>query len=493
MRVGILALLHESNTFVRETTEWERFEEDVLLSGEAIRDEFASSAHEIGGFLRTLDAAGAEAVPVFAARAYPGGTIAAGTFERLVERLLAELRAAGPLDGVLAAPHGATVADDHPDADGWWLSRVRREIGPGTPFVATIDPHANLSPLMVESTDALVAYATNPHVDQFETGRRAAELMLRTLGGEVRPVQAAAFPPLAIDLPSQQTSEPPLCEFLESMGERVRETGALSASLVLGFPCADVEEMGSSVVAVTDADRAGAASLAGELAGTLWEIRSQFEPALLSPADAVADAETSGDRVVLLDMGDNVGGGSPGDGTVLLGLLHERRAADALVVVCDPGSVADCEAAGIGRTVGLEVGGKSDDLHGAPVPLRATVRSLHEGAFRETGVRHGGFTTFHQGRSAVVDTDGGLTVLLHERRVPPFSIAQLTSCGLRPERFRVMTAKGVIAPRAAYGDYCDRFLAVNTPGSTCVEMRRLPFRRRRRPMFPFEPDTEWDG
>jgi microcystin degradation protein MlrC len=119
------------------------------------------------------------------------------------------------------------------------------------------------------------------------------------------------------------------------------------------------------------------------------------------------------------------------------------------------------------------------------------VLGLYDGKFQETSTRHGGFTEFDQGRSAVVQTSRGVTLLLTSRRVPPFSLAQLTSCGLDPARYRVIVAKGVIAPQAAYREICDRMILVNTPGVTCADMTQLEYAHRRRPMFPFETDTVW--
>ena len=93
----------------------------------------------------------------------------------------------------------------------------------------------------------------------------------------------------------------------------------------------------------------------------------------------------------------------------------------------------------------------------------------------------------------VLRTAAGLTVMVTSRRVPPFSLVQLTSCGLDPTSFDLIVAKGVHAPVAAYAPVCRELVRVNTPGVTRADMTRLEYRRRRRPMFPFEPETEWTG
>ena len=139
----------------------------------------------------------------------------------------------------------------------------------------------------------------------------------------------------------------------------------------------------------------------------------------------------------------------------------------------------------------LSIGGKTDQLHGEPFVADVTVRSLHDGVFRESEVRHGGFTVFDQGRTAIVETDNGLTIMITSRRALPFSLKQLTAFGLEPKSFKALVAKGVNAPLAAYRPVCPTLIRVNTPGVTTADMNQLTFHHRRRPMFPFEPETTW--
>lgn len=493
-RVGILALIQESNTFLPGKTSFDHFRQDVLLTGEAVRDHFATAHHEVRGFLDGLARTGLTAVPLFAARALPFGTIETAAWERLMRLMLEELESAGRLDGLLVAPHGATVAESAPDADGAWLTRVRQFVGPSLPIIGTLDPHGNLSPAMVAATDALLAYRTNPHIDQEQRGLEAAELMNRTLRGQVTPVQAACFPPMLINIERQCTSEAPLTEVVAEF-ERVRaRPRVLSASLMLGFPYSDVSEMGASSLVVADGDRQTAQACADQLGQLLWSNRHGLAGQFLGVEEAVSQAGRLPGPVCLLDMGDNVGGGSPGNGTWLAAELLRQKVGPSFVCLYDPTAVMQAEAVGVGARVRLSVGGKTDTFHGPPLHAAFVVRFTGDGKFAETQVRHGGFTEFDQGQIAIVQTeDGLLTLMLTTRRTPPFSLRQLTAFGLVPEAFQVLVAKGVNAPLAAYQPVCPTILRVNTRGVTMADVTQLPYHHRRQPMFPFEADTVWSS
>ncbi len=488
MRVGIVSLIHESNTFVPIPTTLDLFRRDGLLRGGEICERFADGHHEISGFLEGLASAGLEAVPIFYASTTPSGRIAGETCAELMRLMFAAVEEAGALHGYLVAPHGANAGKgaEYRDLDGYWLSHLRQRAGGGVPIVSTVDPHANLSAPMVAACDATLAYRTNPHLDQKVRGLEAADLMARTLRGEIRPVQAGAFPPVAMNIERQSTSAPPCLPLCELAEEILAAPEVLCATVALGFPYGDVEEMGSAFAVATDGEPLRARDLAQRLAAYLIEHRAEFVGEFIPIAAAVDRALAQDGPVCLLDMGDNVGGGSPGDGTLIARELHCRGGAASFVCLCDPQGVAGAREAGRGNRVRLAMGGKTDDMHGPPLQSEVRVRSLHEGKFREEEVRHGGMTAFDMGPTAVVETDTGLTISLTSRRVVPVSLGMMTSIGLHPDRFQVLTAKGVHAPVAAYAPVSKALIRVDTPGSTAADMRRFHYRYRRRPLYPME-------
>jgi microcystin degradation protein MlrC len=493
MRCGILSLLQESNTFLPQLTTLADFEADVLVAGEPMRAQFENAPHELGGFFEGLTQNRIEAVPLLAARAVPYGVIAGEAFEQLMSQMFSALERAGRLDGVLVAPHGATVSETAPDADGYWLTELRRRVGPDVPIIGTIDPHANLSASIVAACDALIAYRTNPHVDQRRRGLEAAQLMSRTLRGDVRPTQAASYPPLAIGIDAQATGESPCRELFAGASQLAADPSVLAASIVLGFPYADVREMGSSALVVTDDNVQAAEGLSQRLGEEMWRHRRQFAVERLDVERAIRQAEALPKPVCLLDMGDNVGGGSPGDGVWIAEALLAQRGIRSLAVICDAHAAERARRIGVGNNAVLELGACSGAVSGRPLSAQFRVVSLHEGVFTETQAVHGGFTHFDQGPTAVVASDAGLTVIITSRRTPPFSLAQITSCNLNPASFDMIAAKGVNAPIAAYSKVCTSFVRVNTPGYTAADMTTLEYRHRRQPMYPFEPEAEWES
>lgn len=492
LRVGIAAFLHESNTFLGVPTTLEHFRSTSWTEGKAIRERWSGALHEIGGLLDGTDAEGLQAVPLLATYAVPGGTVTSEAFDVIAEKIIALLEEALPLDGMLVALHGATVAGNYADADGEILRRIRSVLGPDIPLIATLDLHANVSERMVDNSDALVFYRSNPHLDQRERGLEAARLMARTLRREIRPVQAIEMPPWVIPIDRQYTREEPASLLYAAADDAMGCPGILSASVAMGFYYADVEEMGVSFLAVADGDVALARRTARMMAKRAWDRRAEFGSRLISPPEAVRHAARAQNiPVALFDVGDNVGGGSPGDSTILLEELQRQGVRNYLVVLYDPSSVARCVEAGVRNNVSLEVGAKTDRLHGRPIPVLGRVRVLADGVFLEHEVRHGGWGKNDQGLTAVVETADEGSIVLTSRRMAPMSLQQILSVGCQPQTKRAIVVKGVVAPRAAYEPVCREILLVDTPGVTAGNPARFTYRNRRRPLYPLEPEAAY--
>jgi microcystin degradation protein MlrC len=226
--------------------------------------------------------------------------------------------------------------------------------------------------------------------------------------------------------------------------------------------------------------------LADDFAEYLRLRRQAFVGPLTGVDAALDQAVKARGPVCVLDMGDNIGGGSPGDGTVLLAALVRRGIGKAFVCLFDPASVEAALKAGIGATLELTLGGKTDPRHGDPVVATARVRGIYDGVFSEPEARHGGRSDYDMGQTVVLELKGGQTVMITSRRIAPVSLRQLTSCHLNPGDFQIIVAKGVHSPVAAYAPVCPTFIRANTPGVTTADLSQLVYQNRRKPLFPFE-------
>ena len=485
IKVGLVGIYHESNTFLAVKTTLQDFREGHFFVGERIREEYVDAHHEIGGMLEVLDAhPRITLMPLFFAEATPGGTIESSTAEKLVKDLLECLRNVGTLDGLMVAVHGAAVAENYSDFDGHWLETVRKQVG-DIPVIGTLDPHANVSHKMVSVTDALVAYETNPHIDQRDTGRRAARLMVEALIDQTQFSQSLRQCDLAISIDRQFTSADPCLSLYDYVAELRAIEGVASISVLLGFPYADVRDMGSAFIAVSRKSKGQTEELVSMLNSYIWSRRRDFAGKFTSVEEAIGKLKNAKKPVLLLDMGDNVGGGSPGDGTILLEAL-EQTDYRSFVCIYDPESVQQLQFSKLDSFMDITIGARTDTLHGRS--LSRTIKLLRrvDGKFSESAPRHGGQVHYDQGLTAIVQTGNNSTVMLTSRRMVPFSLQQLLSFEIYPEHFEVIVAKGVQAPIAAYEGHCPTIIRVNTPGVTTADMTKLNFTNRRKPLFPFD-------
>lgn len=486
MRIAVAGFMHESNTFNPLKADRAAFCAQSLAFGPALLDEWRDAHHEVGGFLEAARIEGFEPLPLVMAWATPSGPVVDAVLEEVVNHIIGEVKRQQP-DGLLLALHGAMVAESYPDADGEVLARLRAELGPDFPIVITLDLHGNISKRVVAHSHAAVAYRTYPHVDQRERGRHAASLIVRMLRREIRPCQALAKPPLIVNILAQETDREPMKTVMAEVRALEKERGILAASLLPGFAYSDVPQMGPTLIVVTDGDPERARREADRLAERLWQARHQLTAQPPEAAEAVAQALKADRRpVVLVDCGDNVGGGSAGDGTVIFAEMLRQEATDSVVCLYAPDAVTQCAAAGIGREVRFVVGGQVDRLHGDPLPITGRVRVLHDGTYVEPEARHGGRRFNHMGLTALVETAGRNLLVLNSLRHPPFSLGQLTCLGIRPEQQRLLVVKAAIAYKAAYAPVAGTIIEVDTPGLTAVNPRRFAYQKIRRPMFPLE-------
>jgi microcystin degradation protein MlrC len=490
MRIAAGGICHETSTFAPTPTTLRDFETGFgLFRGNDLLDRFRGTNSCTGGFIEGAARHGFELAPLLWTFAYPGGLIPRPDYELLKAELLDRLgraRAEGPVDGVLLDLHGAMVVEGIDDGDGDLLEAVRCAVGPGCPVVVTFDLHGNHTQRRLGAATAVVGYDTYPHVDMAERGLEAADLIVRTGRGEVRPVMAWRPLPLFWSAACQVTAHPPMDEVMRLVHEAECRPGILSVTLATGFPWADVPQMGASVIVVANKDRGLAQTTADEIGDWVWHRRDCWHRPLLGVREALALGEREGRYpVVLADMADNTGGGAPGDSTEVLRTFLELRLRDALLLyLVDPAAARQAHAAGTGRTVPFSLGGKSDPVQGPPVSVAAEVVALSDGTFRYDGPMYAGLTG-DLGPSAWLRCQG-VNVVAVSGRVQPLDQAFARSLGIDCSAMRYLAVKSAAHFRSGFEGLAGSIYNVNARAIHTHDFAQLPYRRRKKPMFPLE-------
>jgi microcystin degradation protein MlrC len=486
MRLVTGGIMHETHTFSVEPTPlhvWEIARGEECLA-------YAGANHSLGGVIDGCRAVDAKLVTTFYANATASGPVDRDTFERLLSELTVGIADALPADGVVLTLHGAMVAEGIADADLEILRRVRDVTGPDLPIAVTLDLHANTSPDLVELATVIVGYDTYPHVDINERAQEAVTLLTRTINREIKPTMGYAHPPLMPVPQAMNTSVHPFSTLFDRVFGLETAGDVLSVTLAGGFAYADTPAAGLSVIVTTDDDRERAHLIASEIARSAWNLRNDMVVANVPVPEAVSQAMAYPEGpVVLVDVGDNIGGGTPGDGTVILAELLRQGAQGAVVVLADPEAVKIAQAAGVGARVSLIAGGNVDRLHGEPVQVEGTVRNIGNGQWIHDGPENAGVLVDH-GPVAVIDVAGNL-VVLESIKTAPGDLQQLKSIGIEPAEQRILVVKAAIRWRGGYLPITRHHIDVDTPGLGSVNLENFDFRHVARPVFPLDPDTIW--
>lgn len=488
MSVVIGGIWHETNTFSPLATDLDSFRCFQLIEGDAIRDAHDGTNSELGGMLAAARELDLDVVPTIFAGAVPSGQVTREALDYLVDRICAGLASVPSAEGVVLALHGAMVADGLPEADAYVLQRVRQRLGPNRPLIATFDSHANLTDATVRIADVLVGYDTLPHVDMAERGAEAMHLFNRLLHEPNRPCVAFRKLPLLSTPQRQATTESPMCEVMDLCHRLEGEGRTWTASAILGFPYADVPHLGMATLAYAD-EQVRADEVADGLAVAMWEHREAFLPGLATPRQAVERASPGGKGpVMLIEPADNVGGGAPGDGTVVLQALLDRARCSAAVVIWDPAAVEAAREAGTGSQFQRTVGGNTLDLHGPPVALDGRVEFCDHVVYRRDRDYFRG-QIIDLGLVARIAV-GNVHVILTSERLMPFDTMHLRSVGLEPETLGIIVMKCASNWSVAFGDIASDAIYVDTPGVCSSNLSNIPYTKLEGAFYPLDMEAK---
>jgi microcystin degradation protein MlrC len=497
LRIVTGGIAQETNTFQWEPTSLSDFQKGSsrIHRGEQILA-LEGTGNIYGGIVSEAKRLGVELVPTLYGHAVPGGRVTREAFESMRDEIVAGIKAALPVDGVLLGLHGAMALEHDDDGEGLLLQAVRDLVGPDVPIAAPLDLHTNLSPAMMRLCDVFVGYKEYPHIDMPETGAHALRLLVETIEGKARPAMAYVKVPLIVANQAMVTTwQSPLKVAIDRAREMEQEPDILGATVLGGFPFSDNPHTSISVIVVADGNPEKATTHAGELAQICWDARREFEVTPVSVADAVAEAMAGqpGEVYVLADISDSGASGTAGDGTAILrGLIEANARSAAVAQIMDREAVEACIEAGVGATVTLSVGGKHDGLHGEPVEVTGIVRLIHQGEF-ELGGQMGKGLRAGRGRTVVLEINGpgGIELQLTELRGHPSDLNYFRAFGIEPTQRRILVVKSAAHFRADFGPIATKIFEVDAPGISTPRLTTLPYQKLSRPVFPLDGDFDW--
>lgn len=491
MRFLLAMMKHETNTFSPVKTDLARFARSgggsmPLRGGEAIAA-YRGTGTVTGAFIDIAEREGAEIDMAIAADAWPSGPVENDAYAAISDAILAAVRKGG-YDALLLDLHGAMVTRSYEDGEGMLLSRIRA-IDPKTPIAVGYDMHANLYQEMVANADVVAGYQSYPHVDMYETGRRAGDALMRMVKGAARPTTAWGNVPMLPHVMRQGSDDEPN-RSLQARAREMERQGALCASVFVGFPHADIRNAGLSAVVVTHNDQAKAERLRDELLKQAWDAREQFVYRIEKLEESVARAKAMTEGpVILLDHYDNAASGGTMDTTrVLAEILHQGLENAAAFAIFDPPAVEQAIAAGVGAQVALSIGGKLEmpmlPVESPSLEVSGRVKTIFDGKFCARGPMSRGV---HQdmGRTVVLDT-GRVEIAIISRHVEPFDVNALLSLGIDPMQKRYVMLKSRIHWRAGMGHLAKAVVECAGVGVCTSDYSQHTFRNLRHPIFPVD-------
>lgn len=501
-RVALMGMMLESNSFAPPSDEM-AFRTLCYLSGDDMIADMArrnpSLPAEISGFAAGLNDSGIdwEAVPIVVTAAEPGGPVDEAFFQRTKAEMAERLAAAGPLDGVFCVLHGAMTSTGGDDPDGELLEMARDIVGPDVPVLATLDLHANISERMVEMTDVLVAYRTNPHVDQAERATEAAALM-REIWAGMKPQVAFIRLPLVAPTVTLLTAKGPYADLID-YGQQAMDASIANVSVVAGFVYSNTPMNGLAVIVTGRDDVQAARALAADVAGRAWSGRERFKKALTPLDDAVAMAKANGEdasrpALIFADIADNPGGGGRGNTTWVLKALVEAGVTDCLFgIFHDPALVRAAQAAGESAEFDALFNAETESTFSKRFEAPAKVLALHDGKCVGTlGIWAG--RSLDVGPAALLQLGGVKLVVVSNRKQcadPVFF--QMFGLDVGAARSVFVKSRGHF--RAGFAPYFDdaHTFEVDVPGLTSPVLTNFDFDRLPRPVYALDEDTQWPG
>ncbi len=427
-----------------------------------------------------------EAVPIYGARSNSAGPLEQESFERIVAEFSHALEAhAASADALYFCLHGAMGCTEELDPEGYLLAEARRLLGPSVPIVLSLDLHGILTRKMLDNSNGLALYHTYPHVDFADTGRRAAELLIKVLRG-AKPVVARVKVPALVRGDELITSTGVYGESIRYAQNLERDPRVLSAGMMIGNPFTDVPELCCQSVVITDDQPELAEAEALHMAQAFWDNRAQMQPLLIEMEEAVRQASEMPGPVIFTDAADATSSGATGDSNAILqALIDGDFAGEVLAPIVDPAAALMAHEAGLHNKLQVVIGGALDARF-PPLQLEVTVEQLGDG---EYPLESSG-TPESAGLTAVLRC-ANYTLVVLSRSVRFVDRSPFIAHGIDPQDYDLIVVKSPHCQPQFFDEWAERNVNVDAPGSTSANLKTLGHRVCQRPIYPLDAHVEF--
>ncbi|MCO4768381.1 MAG: M81 family metallopeptidase [Deltaproteobacteria bacterium] len=491
-RIAYARIAQEGNAFSPVRTEVEDFARCHLHEGRDLHERCSAKGQEVDDWLKNAELSGfvdsvqkvgrgrVEAVPLFGAWAIPGGPLSVACFEHFRDKLVAMLKAAGPLDGVFLSMHGAMIADGSDDPEADYVHAVREAMGPDFKIGVSLDLHAQLHGRFVDEVDVMGAYRTNPHRDHAKTGFRTGDMLVRTVLGEIKPTTAWRSLPLVCGGGTTIDFLPTMRPVYRWMKRQEKNPKVLYVSMFNAHLWNDSPDLGWAAHVVTDNDPALAEAVADELAEMLWEVRHKQPPHFPDADETMRLVRSARLRrkvgtVCVCDASDIVGCGAAGENTRLLKtILEQGQGLKSYVPVRDHEVVSQLFGKSKGESVDVTVGGKLHPAMNSPIRVRGTMLASQE----RSGL----------GRTIALDLDH-VKLVVTEGPAMAMKPDFYRDLGLEPWRADMVVVKSMFPFRLYFAGMNRKTIYARTKGVTDFDtMNQVDFND---PVFPKNQVADW--
>lgn len=455
---------------------------------------WAKSSMSSGGLITRLqEAENVEVIYGTIMAAPSGAPLKAEVCEYFLGSVLPDIKNAGKLDGVALSLHGATMAENSDDVCGDVLEAIRKTVGEEIPISAAFDLHANITEKIMKNADYICGYLEYPHIDQRETGARAASMLLRHLDGKPAKTARVTVPMIA-PAHAYTTKEGCLLNLVNKAKAMVASGRILDYTIFEVQPWLDAHEMAASIIVIAN-DEKTAKSAAAELALDNFNIRKELLGSpLVSIEEVIQKAleNKTGKPVVLVDSSDSRGAGSTADSAAVIEhLLPYKDTLKCAVGVTDAKAVEKAFELGVGASADFTLGASVSPELSRPVKVEnALVKSLHEGHFTHIGPIGRGNVSYC-GRVAVLQV-GSILIQVSTNSRTEGDRGFFRGFGIDPEFCDLVSVKACTSFRAGYEPIAAEIYNTATPGAAGTVLTELPYKKRPTPMYPFEEITEKD-